>query len=227
MPTAAPAAAQTSRRGSCVRTARTARPASRAAAAPRVGAVLAPGHVTATRWEGGWEPRCLHSSGGLPPRRLPGAGRRLCADRALRVYRCPGPQLGPREPAPGSLPHLHLPGRAAFLHGSALPTACPLRLEPLVSLESLQPLVWARRAAEPLPVCMGLGQASVTSPNPGPPRLDAVSLSDAELLDPAPQGHAHSVPWPHLCPWSSLPFFSHLHAHPRLSHLVSHQEVEE
>lgn len=52
-------------------------------------------------------------------------------------------------------------------------------------------------------------------------------LSDAELLDPAPQGHPHSVPWPHLCPWSSLPFFSHLRAHPSLSHLGSSQEVEE
>lgn len=157
MPTAAPAAAQTSRRGSCVR--RT-RPASRAAAVPRVGAPL--GHGRVAQREGRGEPWGVGiSSGGSSPRRFPGAGWWVCAPRALRVHGCPGPQLGPGEPAPGGLQQLHVPGGAALLHGPALPASCPLCLEPLVSLESLQPLVWACRAAEPLPV---RGSARPVSP---------------------------------------------------------------
>lgn len=218
MPTVAPAAAQTSRRGSCVRTAR---PASRVAAARRVGAAPGPRRVRAAQWEGRWAPGAGPALEGCLPRRLPGAGRRLRANWALRVYRHPGPELGPGQPAPGGLQHLHLPGWAPLLHGSALPTACPLRLEPLVSLESLQPLVWARGAAEPLPVW---GWARLASPPPTPVShcLDSVFLSDPELLDPAP-------PWHTLCALAQLlarvirAFFSR----PRFARQVSHQETEE
>ena len=120
------------------------------------------------------------------PRRVPGAGRRLHAPWALRVHGCPGPQLGPGEPAPGGLQQLHVPGGAALLHRPALPASCPLRLEPLVSLESLQPLVRARRAAEPLPV-WGRASLSHLAP-PGPPAAWTRPPGLPGFLDPVPAG---------------------------------------
>ena len=120
------------------------------------------------------------------PRRVPGAGRRLRAPWALRVHGCPGPQLGPGEPAPGGLQQLHVPGGAALLHRPALPASCPLRLEPLVSLESLQPLMRARRAAEPLPVW---GRASLCHlAPPGPPAAWTRPPGLPGFLDPVPAG---------------------------------------
>lgn len=154
--------------------------------------------VRVVQWEGRWDLGAGTALEGCLPCRLPGAGWWLRADWALRVYRRPGPELGPRQPAPGGLQYLHLRGRAALLHSSALPSTCPLRLEPLVSLESLQPLVWSRGAAEPLSVWAGPGWCHL--PQPQSPTTWTRFPSDTELLDLARLWHTLCALAPALVP---------------------------
>lgn len=224
MPTAARDAAPTYRRGSC---ARTARPASGAAAVPRVrGPQPSPasGQLSGTRVGPGVPAPRWRAASPQAPWSKTAAACRAGTVSAQTPRAAAGPRAaGTRRPAATA---------------RARRDSCPARLRPARPLPTApgaagQPGVPAATRVGPrgsrAGSGTGLGQASVPSPHPGSPAsLDTVPLWHS-VPRPQPPNQwlcAPRCPGPSFCPWSPLSFFSHFHAHPGLSQWVSPQGAE-